>query len=45
MAAKVMAGMFEKSKELNILDKTVKITCALNDASAAQIDELADELA
>ncbi len=29
MAAKVMAGMFEKSKELNILDKTVKITCAL----------------
>lgn len=45
MAAKVMAGMFEKSKELNILDKTVKITCALNDASAAQIDELAEELA
>ena len=45
MAAKVMAGMFEKSKELNILDKTVKITCSLNDASAAQVDELADELA
>ena len=45
MAAKVMAGMFEKSKELNILDKTVKITCALNDASVAQIDELAEELA
>ena len=45
MAAKVMAGMFEKSKELNILDKTVKITCALNDASVAQIDELANELA
>ena len=31
--------MFEKSKELNILDKTVKITCALNAASVAQIDE------
>ena len=45
MAAKVMAGMFEKSKELNILDKTVKITCALNGASVAQIDELAEELA
>ena len=45
MAAKVMAGMFEKSKELNILDKTVKITCALNDASVAQIEELANELA
>ena len=45
MAAKVMTGMFEKSKELNILDKTVKITCALNDASVAQIDELAEELA
>ena len=45
MAAKVMAGMFETSKELNILDKTVKITCALNGASVAQIDELAEELA
>ncbi len=45
MAAKVMTGMFEKSKEITILDKTVKINCALNDASMAQVDELAEELA
>lgn len=44
MAAKVMKKMLETSKNLTYTDTTVTVTCALNDASRAQIDALADEL-
>ena len=44
LAAKVMKGMFEKSKNLTYADTTVRIMSALNDESTAQIDSLADEL-
>ena len=43
-AAKVMKGMFEKSKNLTYTDTTVKILSALNDESIAQLDALAKEL-
>lgn len=44
MAAKVMKKMMETSKNLTYTDTTVTVKCALNDASRAQIDVLADEL-
>ena len=44
MAAKVMKGMFEKSKNITFTDTTVKILSALNAESAAQLDALAKEL-
>ncbi len=44
MAAKVMKKMLESSKNLTYTDTTVTVKCALNDASRAQIDALADEL-
>lgn len=44
MAAKVMKKMLEMSKNLTYTDTTVTVKCALNDASRAQIDALADEL-
>ena len=44
MAARVMRGMLEGSKALTFADTAVKITCAMNDASRAQIDALAAEL-
>lgn len=44
MAAKVMKGMLEKSKNISYAETSVKIMSALNDESAAQIDALADEL-
>ncbi len=44
MAAKVMKGLFEKSKNITFAENSVKITAALNDASIAQIDALAEEL-
>ncbi|MBQ8579875.1 MAG: FprA family A-type flavoprotein [Oscillospiraceae bacterium] len=44
MAAKVMRGMFEKSKNITFTDTTVKILSALSDESRAQIGALADEL-
>ena len=44
MAAKVMKGMLEKSKNLTYTDTTVKILSALNDESSAQLNALADEL-
>ncbi|MBP3522133.1 MAG: FprA family A-type flavoprotein [Clostridia bacterium] len=44
MAAKVMRGMLESSKELTFAETAVKITCAPNDATLAQIDALAAEL-
>ena len=44
MAAKVMKGMFEKSKNITFAENTVKILSALSDESRAQIDALAKEL-
>lgn len=44
LAAKVMRGMFEGSKNLTFTDTTVRILSALNDESKAQIEALADEL-
>ena len=43
-AAKVMKGMFEKSKNITFTDTTVKILSALSSDSMAQIEALADEL-
>ncbi|MBQ8236740.1 MAG: flavin reductase [Oscillospiraceae bacterium] len=44
MAAKIMKGMFEKSKNISFAENTVKILSALNDDSKAQLDALAEEL-
>ena len=43
-AAKVMKGMFEKSKDITFADTTVRILSALNDESKAQLEKLAEEL-
>jgi len=44
LAAKVMRGMFEKSKNLTFTDTTVRILSALNAESTAQVEAMADEL-
>ena len=44
LAAKVMKGMLEKSKNLVYTDTTVSIMSSLNDESKSQIDSLAKEL-
>ncbi|MBQ7827805.1 MAG: flavin reductase [Clostridia bacterium] len=44
LAAKVMRGMFEKSKNITFTDTTVKILSALNEESSAQLDAMANEL-
>lgn len=44
MAAKVMKGMLEKSKNLTFTDTTVKILSSLNEESEAQLIALANEL-
>ena len=44
-AAKVIKGMFEKSKNITFTDTTVTIRSALNAESEAQIAALAKELA
>ena len=44
MAAKVMGGMLEKSKNLTFTETTVKITSALGDDSISRIEKLAEEL-
>ena len=44
LAAKVMRGMLEKSKNLTFADTTVKIMSALSEESAAQLETLAEEL-
>ena len=44
MAAKIMSGMLEKSKNLTYADTTVRILSALNADSEAQLDALAGEL-
>ena len=43
-AAKVMKGMLEGCKEITFTENNVKIMSALNDASRAQVEALADEL-
>ncbi|MBQ9458515.1 MAG: FprA family A-type flavoprotein [Oscillospiraceae bacterium] len=45
MAAKGMRAMLESCKELTFAETSVKITGALNDASRAQLEALAKELA
>lgn len=44
LAAKVMKGMLENSKNLTYCENTVKILSALNEESGNQLDTLADEL-
>ncbi len=44
LAAKVMKGMLEASKNITFAENTVKIMSALNDESKKQIDSLAEEL-
>ncbi len=44
MAAKVMKGMFEKSKNITWLETTVTIKSAVNQANREQIARMADEL-
>ncbi len=44
LAAKVMRGMLEKSKNLTFTETTVKILSALNEESTAQLDALVEEL-
>jgi len=44
LAAKVMKGMLENSKNLSFADTTVKIMSALNEESTAQLNALAEEL-
>jgi len=44
LAAKIMKGMLEKSKNLAYTETTVRILSALNDESLSQVDALAEEL-
>ena len=44
MAAKVMKGMLEKSKNITYTDTTVKIMSALDAESAVQLEAMAAEL-
>ena len=44
LAAKIMKGMFEKSKNINFVEPVVHIRSALNAASTAELDELSNEL-
>lgn len=45
MAAKVMKGMFEKSKDITFTETTVTVRPAVNDANKEQLRKLAEELA
>lgn len=44
LAAKIMKGKFEKSRNLTYTDTTVKILSALNEESSAQLEALSEEL-
>ena len=44
MAAKVMRGLLECSKDISYLESSVKITSALSPESAAQLEALTEEL-
>lgn len=43
-AARVMTGMFEKSKNITWLENNVKIMSSLSDENVAEIDAMAEEL-
>ncbi len=44
MAAKVMTGMFEKSKNITWLENPVKIVASVSDANIEELDKMAEEL-
>ena len=44
VAARIMKGMFEKSKDITFTENSVKILSAMNADSRAQIEALAEEL-
>lgn len=44
MAAKVMRGMFEKSKEITFVEPVVTIKSALSEANVTELEQLADAL-
>ncbi len=44
LAAKVMRGMFEKSRNITFAENSVRIMSALSDESSSQLDALAEEL-
>lgn len=44
MAAKVMSGMFEKSKNITWLNTTVKIMSSLSEENLQQLESMAEEL-
>ena len=44
LAAKVMKGMFEDSKNITFANTTVRIMSALNEQSAQQLEDMANEL-
>ena len=44
LAAKVMKGMFEDSKNITFTNTTVRIMSALNEQSAQQLEDMANEL-
>ena len=44
MAAKVMTGMFEKSKNITWLKNPVKIVASVSDANIEELDKMAEEL-
>ncbi len=44
MAAKVIKGMFEKSKDITFAEPVVTVKSALNDESRAKLEELAEEM-
>ena len=44
LAAKVMKGMLEGSKNLTILEPVIKMTSAMNDETKEQIEKVSDEL-
>ena len=44
LAAKVMRGMLEGSKNLTILEPTIRLTSAMNDGTKEAIEKVSDEL-
>ena len=44
MAAKLIKGMFEKSKDITFTDTSVTIKSAMNTQNKAELDKLAEEL-
>jgi len=44
LAAKVMKGLFEGSKNITFLDPVIRLTSAMNDLTKEQIEKVSDEL-